>query len=46
MRDIEIIDNIESLDDAKQYMSKYGTVKDMIDLPEIGKKETIDIPKQ
>ena len=46
MRDIEIIDNIESLDDAKQYMSKYGTVKDMIDLPEIGKKETIDIPNQ
>ena len=32
MRDIEIIDNIESLDDAKQYMSKYGKVKDMIDL--------------
>ena len=46
MRDIEIIYNIESLDDAKQYMSKYGTVKDMIDLPEIGKKETIDIPNQ
>ena len=46
MRDIEIIDNIESLENAKQYMSKYGTVKDMIDLPEIGKKETIDIPNQ
>mgnify|MGYP001208326173 FL=1 len=46
MRDIEIIDNIESLENAKQYMSKYGTVKDMIDLPQIGKKETIDIPNQ
>ena len=46
MRDIEIIDNIKSLDDAKQYMSKYGIVKDMIDLPEIGRKETIDIPNQ
>ena len=46
MRDIEIIDDIKSLDDAKQYMSKYGIVKDMIDLPEITSKETEDIPNQ
>ena len=47
MRDIEIIDNIESLDmTLKQYMSKYGNVKDMIDLLEITSKETTDIPNQ
>ena len=46
MRDIEIIDDIKSLDDAKQYMTKYGIVKDMIDLPEITSKETEDIPNQ
>ena len=46
MSDIEIVDNIENLFLAKQYMSKYGIVKDMIDLPEITSKETEDIPNQ
>jgi|TARA_B110000977_G_scaffold44694_1_gene60757 hypothetical protein len=46
MRDIEIIDGVKSLEVAKQLMQKYGTVKDMIDLPEITNKETIDIPNQ
>lgn len=46
MRDIEIIDNIKTLDMAKDYMRKYGTVKDMIDLPEITSKETNDVPNQ
>jgi len=46
MRDIEIIDNIKTLDMAKDYMKKYGIVKDMIDLPEITSKETNDVPNQ
>lgn len=46
MRDIEIIDGIKSLKEAKRYMSKYGEVKDMIDLPEITSKETSEIPNQ
>jgi len=46
MRDIEIVDNIKSLDEAKHYMSRYGIVKDMIDLPEITSKETSEIPNQ
>jgi len=46
MRDIEIIDNIKTLDMAKDYMRKYGIVKDMIDLPEITSKETSDVPNQ
>jgi len=46
MRDIEIIDNIESLAEAKLYMARYGKVKDMIDLPEITSKETSEVPNQ